>query len=378
LRLLFIGVRDLREQSICGSSHECIDKENVVVSKTQKIIIALGVVTIGVFVVIVVIGVVAYVLYSRPARDGEMVFAATEVGTPAGNKVTKDIGPEGGTLVSPDSRLMLTVPPNALTETLPFSIQPITNKAGGGLGRAYRLGPDGKTFTTPLQLSVRYDDHDLEGTVPEALAIAYQDAKGAWHGQTSARLDQVAKTLTISTTHFTDEAFLARVRIEPIEATIRVGETHVVTLYHCKEPGEEPFSISRLFRQPRNCSPVSPGANAWSLRGAGTLEPWSKDGVLYKAPARKPTPNIVFVVVNYKFEMWNPTTGEIVLGQKAFGAQITIVDRGYRASGNAGGDTVFSGDICDLGKHFTLKTNNPFLSSFDFYTDKNSKTKGKL
>jgi hypothetical protein len=239
------------------------------------------------------------------------------------------------------------------------------------------LGPDGKTFTTPLQLSVRYDDHDLEGTVPEALAIAYQDAKGAWHGQTSARLDQGAKTLTISTTHFTDEAFLARVRIEPIEATIRVGETHVVTLYHCKEPGEEPFSISRLFRQPRNCSPVSPGANAWSLRGAGTLEPWSKDGVLYKAPVKKPTPNIVFVVVTYKFEMWNPTTGEIVLGQKAFGAQITIVDRGYRASGNAGGDTVFSGDICDLAKHFTLKTNNPFLPSFEFYPDKDSSTKGK-
>jgi hypothetical protein len=48
------------------------------------------------------------------------------------------------------------------------------------------------------------------------------------------------------------------------------------------------------------------------------------------------------------------------------GALITIVDRGYRASGNAGGDTVVSGDICDLGQHFTLKTNNPFLSTLEF------------
>jgi hypothetical protein len=44
----------------------------------------------------------------------------------------------------------------------------------------------------------------------------------------------------------------------------------------------------------------------------------------------------------------------------------------YRASGNAGGDTVFSGDICDLEKPFTLKTNNPFLSSFEFVPSSSS------
>ena len=39
--------------------------------------------------------------------------------------------------------------------------------------------------------------------------------------------------------------------------------------------------------------------------------------------------------------------------------------QGYSASGKAG-DTVFSGDICDLEKPFTIKTNNPFWSSFKF------------
>jgi len=37
----------------------------------------------------------------------------------------------------------------------------------------------------------------------------------------------------------------------------------------------------------------------------------------------------------------------------------------YSASGKAG-DTLVSGDICDLGKRFTLKTNNPFVPSFEF------------
>jgi len=68
---------------------------------------------------------------------------------------------------------------------------------------------------------------------------------------------------------------------------------------------------------------------------------------------------------------------------EAYGKQIAVL-RGeiakvlkkncvsYRASGNAGGDTVFSGDICDLEKPFTLKTNNPFLGSFEFVPSSSS------
>lgn len=125
----------------------------------------------------------------------DLVLAPTEVGTPVGDKVTKDVGPAGGTLSSGDGRLKLTVPPNVVSELVSFSIQPITNKADNGLGNAYRLEPDGRTFSTPLEISVSYDDKDLEGTVPKALSMAYQDGKGAWHAQRSTKLDQSAKTI---------------------------------------------------------------------------------------------------------------------------------------------------------------------------------------
>ena len=65
-------------------------------------------------------------LFSSKTGDAEVLFPSTEIGTPEGNKVTTDIGPAGGILSSPDSRLTLTVPPNALTETIAFTIQPIT------------------------------------------------------------------------------------------------------------------------------------------------------------------------------------------------------------------------------------------------------------
>lgn len=112
-------------------------------------------------------------LLSNKIDDTEAVMTATEVGTPEGTGVTKNIGTAGGTVASPDGRLTLTVPQDALTETLSFSIQPITNKAGGGLGLAYRLEPDGKTFRTPLAITFRYDERDLKGTFPEALAVAF-------------------------------------------------------------------------------------------------------------------------------------------------------------------------------------------------------------
>jgi len=345
-------------------------------STTRKIIIALGVVIVAGFFGLLIIGAVAYGLYSSSTSDSEMVFAPTEVGTPVGNKITKDIGPEGGTLVSPDGRLTLTVPQNAVTEIVPFSIQPITNKAKDGLGLAYRMAPDGMTFGTPLQISFRYDEHDLEGTVPETFSLAYQDAKGAWHLQKATKLDQAAKTLTIGTTHFTDFAALTGLRMSPATATLHVGEYLEIYLAQCKK--------QKLWPRRLPCDHYAPdGEGEWKLSGPGKLNEvlvLSDDydestwGAQYQAPAKKPTPNVSRVDLTIDFELWNPLTGETKSVRKTFATKITIIDWAYKVSGNAGGDTLISGNICDLEKQFILKTSNPFLSALEF--DPLSSTEG--
>jgi hypothetical protein len=81
---------------------------------------------------------------------------------------------------------------------------------------------------------------------------------------------------------------------------------------------------------------------------------------VYQAPAVKPSTNVATVRFVYKLR----GSGEANL-KDVRTCEITIVDRGYRASGKIG-DTVFSGDICDLEKPFTIKTNNQFLTSFEF------------
>jgi hypothetical protein len=41
-------------------------------------------------------------------------------------------------------------------------------------------------------------------TIPEALGIAYQDAKGIWQAQGGIVVDKVNETVKVTTTHFSD------------------------------------------------------------------------------------------------------------------------------------------------------------------------------
>ena len=286
-----------------------------------------------------------------------MVFAATEVGTPEGEKVTKDIGPAGGTLASPDGRLTLTVPPNALTDTIAFSIQPITNQSRGGIGLAYRLEPAGKTFTTPLEISVRYDENDLEGTIPEVLSLAYQDEKGAWHE--TKTMNQTADTITVAATHFSDWSFLTKMRLEPEKATVRVGERLSIVLLGCAQPEltwfQRLFIVrGRTYTDPDmhcNFGTMDKVPYEW-LVDIGTIENGTNP-VWFTAPSRKPTPNIATVVFPYSAVDQHAWKKEDSSRRGMFLAHITIIDARYRATGRSG-DVEYSGVICDLEKPFEI------------------------
>lgn len=362
---------------ICGSAPECIEKENAVMNKKRKIIIAGGVLLIVLTVGVLVIGVLGFILFSRQTASAEMVFPATEVGTPVGAKVAKEIGPAGGWLSSPDGRIKVIVPKNAVTENTQFSIQPITSTLTYGIGQGYRLEPAGKTFASPLQLTIHYENSDLEGTLAEALQLAYQDKKGAWHVASSGTLDKEARTVTISTTHFSDWLFLRTVAISPTDAKVLVGDTVFIKIDACVRrdwinrynPWVYVFGDGKCWRLPTD------GAK-WELKGAGKLTRVDKSsGAVYTAPSVKPTENHVKVVLDIDITTRDPGSGEVSTYPKKFETLITIFDRGYTASGKAG-TTVLSGDICDLEKHFTLKTNNPFVPSLEFEPDSISPNKG--
>jgi hypothetical protein len=340
--------------------------------KKRYIFIPLVVLSIGVLV----IGAIGYILFFRQADGHEVVFAATEVGAPEGPAATKNIGPSGGTLESPDGRLTLTVPQNALTETVPFSIQPVTDKFEAGLGSSYRLEPSGMTFDTPLDISVHYDDHDLESTIPEALSLAYQDKDGAWHAQNGIDLNKGTKTITFSATHFSDYALIWRLRLLPAKATLHPGESVKILPTDCAPVGVFWNALHYIAGMSEICGDGWGYDSDWKLVGEGKLtQDWPR--LIYTAPGKKPTPNVATVVLynpkamlpiprpcterdgyvsGKNSEKWILRTRcyNFVPGQSVESV-ITIVDWGYKVSGQDG-PVSYSGVVCDLDRPFSVTT----------------------
>lgn len=302
---------------------------------------------------------VAYILFLRPSGDTEAMSGATAVGVPNGPATTKSIGPAGGSIASPDGRIVVDVPPNALPGPVDFSIQPITNLAHGGRGNAYRLEPGGHNFATAVKVSFKYDAQDLKGTFPEALAVAYQDTAGVWQAFKTAHIDQASKTLTVSTTHFTDYSEVTY-HLSPEKATLRVGETQYISLVGCRDEGNLLHWGRRLFgRGIQNpCFSSSVSRPTWSAN-LGTIVP-AGTGAMYTAPAKKPSPNVATVYLTYTYI--SDDSGGHAIG--VFTSEITIVDRGYRATGQDG-PTSYSGKVCSLDKPFTVTGHNGPLT----YTD---------
>lgn len=88
-------------------------------------------------------------------------------------------------------------------------------------------------------------------------------------------------------------------------------------------------------------------------------------GVIYTAPAKKPTPNTAYVGFTYEFKEWDSTGHSHVIFSIPQ-TTITIIDRGYRATGR-NGDIVFSGVICSLDKPFIVNASwlTPIETKFD-------------
>jgi hypothetical protein len=67
-------------------------------------------------------------------------------GTPIGEPTSQPVAPSGGAVGSPDGFLFVDVPPGAVPAATQFTVQEVTNLAPGGVGPAWRLGPEGTAF----------------------------------------------------------------------------------------------------------------------------------------------------------------------------------------------------------------------------------------
>lgn len=238
-----------------------------------------------------------------PGDSGPSDPDATTVGAPTGGAVASlVIGAGGGTLISTDGRVGITVPPGALAGDTTISITPIENKAHGGIGIAYRFEPDGQTFAQPATLTFGFTPEELAGSSPEILGAAFQTAAGYWQWLGTPTVDAIANTIAVSTTHFTDMSLVRGVSITPTSANVDTNASLTISVLVCY-PNSVNAQATQTFGNACSVANVAPSAsmNDWLVNGVpggnaanGVLLATSS-GIVYSAPSVLPAVNPVVI-----------------------------------------------------------------------------------
>ena len=227
-------------------------------------------------------------------------IAVTPVGAAAGEAVQAMVPATGGTLVSADGRLTLDVPAGALPTSQLLSIQPITNQAPGGVGVAYRLGPEGTAFSAPVKLTFKYGDADTAGSEALALKVAYQNTDGSWGALKSITRDDTARTIGVQTSHFSDWSLVAEWQTATAEGGGPPRRDHLAVTY-CSNlvAGADELAELRYRCRP---DPDFFTVQAWAANGVvngnasvGTFTVSGETSATFKAPAVPPAVNLVSV-----------------------------------------------------------------------------------
>ena len=268
---------------------------------------------------------------------------ATAVGVVTGTTTSAiSIGPAGGSVSSSDGKMLLAVPAGALAANTVISIQTLSNNAHGKVGSAYRLTPNGQTFTKPVTLSFAYSDADLDGTAPEFLGAAFQTPTGLWKWLGVATVNIANKNVSVNTSHFTDFSAVKGLQIRPPKKTVKPNATVALEVRACYERIDEDLADLRPglgYDCDNDQGPTSAlTVDQWSvnsrLGGGGVFGTVAGSGTsaTYTAPTTAPTPPTVAVSARARVQGIGGTTLVV--------SNITITEDSWTGTGKSTSEAI--------------------------------------
>ena len=232
---------------------------------------------------------------NKTAEDTVAKSAITAIGKLDGEKTEMKIGKEGGSFTSSDGKVRLIIPEGAISKKTTFSIQPTTNLAPNGNGKAYQMEPSGINFNKPLQLIFSYNDNETQGNSPLLMGMAMQDDNGKWFSLKKAVLDSLAKTLTADIHHFSAYVNFSKAKISPASARVKVnGSLRLKIVGAFMDDTDDDAELSPLFIEYPDMK--------WSVNGipkgnssTGIISASQSGSAIFQAPAQIPEQNPVTV-----------------------------------------------------------------------------------
>ncbi|RYF26781.1 MAG: hypothetical protein EOO42_00565 [Flavobacteriales bacterium] len=145
----------------------------------------------------------------HPGYENPSKALKLPLGNTMGDKTTKAIGVEGGSLTSKDGTIKIEIPAGALDATIMFSIQEVENVLKNR-AKSFRLLPENIIFKKPISLTYSYGNLSIDGLNPDFLFLAYQDKDGHFYSANKTKGRQQTQTLFVQTTRFGDWTFYSR------------------------------------------------------------------------------------------------------------------------------------------------------------------------
>lgn len=162
----------------------------------------------------------AAVLLCACGSSFKPTYTPAAKGTTTGTAATQMIDGTGGTVTSSDGRLEVIVPAGMFTTATEVGIQPITNTAPNGVGVAYRLTPEGTTFSQPVTVKFHLDATQMMGL--DSTFVATQHADGLWYSQPHQTRDASATTVSVPAKHFSDWTISNKLIVTPEQSRVKV------------------------------------------------------------------------------------------------------------------------------------------------------------
>jgi hypothetical protein len=302
---------------------------------------------------------------SSTPSSSNPTYAPVAHGTAVGSPVTAMIDASGGKITSDDGLLDVTVPAGVLTAATQVSVQTLTSTVPNGVGSAYRLSPEGTTFSQPATLTFHLSN--VENVGIDSTYVVTQHADGLWYSQPNQLRDATAQTVSVNATHFSDWSLAETVVLTPAKVRVKIHDAAVFTATillvdpnadELADPsGDEELAIPEA-------TPLSNQIDVgkrWlvnGIEGGNTTIGLVRAPGSFTAPDTEPTPSAVVVTINlqigaskviapaeadiYTNELWSGNTDVTQIDGTKIHADVTFTQK------------MTSGSVTDL--HFVVES----------------------
>jgi hypothetical protein len=157
-----------------------------------------------------------------------------------------------------------------------------------------------------VKLTFHYDESDVHGSEPLALRIASQDDARRWRWSSGLVLDEVARTASVETTHFSVWSMLVGWQLSPREASVGLGLSVDFEVMACAKKEDPDGELAELAYTCRP-DPEFFRVEDWQVNGVdggkvatGTIASSAPGTARYTAPNSAPATNPVNVSARAK------------------------------------------------------------------------------